>query len=110
MLAARFKVPEQELASSDICMYNVWHPRDRPAYKDPLCLLDCTSVEPKDVAKIPYIEGIEGKDEIRERDTVSDDVNSVIGFLVGPSYSPRHRWYFLPDQKPEEDDRHSPLI
>merc|ERR1719440_415575 len=39
-LLLRRGVPEDVARTCDICMYNVWHPFDRPAYKNALCLLD----------------------------------------------------------------------
>ena len=45
MLVDKYKFSPAELDSLDIMMVNIWHPFDRPAYKDPLCFLDATSRE-----------------------------------------------------------------
>ena len=38
ILHPRFGVPEAELESVDLCVLGIWHPRDRPAFRDPFCL------------------------------------------------------------------------
>merc|ERR550514_828185 len=46
------KTPE-EAKSCEILMVNIWHPMDHPAYRDPLCLLDVSTVDLKsDIAPI----------------------------------------------------------
>lgn len=42
----RLGVPEEEAESCDLGMFNLWHPYDRPAFKNPLCLLDASSCPP----------------------------------------------------------------
>ena len=49
---------EEQARDTDICMCNVWHPRDIPACVDPLCLLDSSTVDyEKDTAPIPFVDG-----------------------------------------------------
>ena len=64
---------------------NIWHPFEHPAYRDPLCLLDTSSVDrERDIAPIPYV------DEKGEKANVD-----VGGFeLEGPAYNPNHRWAY----------------
>lgn len=98
----------EELASVDLCMVNIWLPRDRPAYKDPLCLLDVSSVnladaeKGGDIAKIPFLKYESGQPKTWWGTTSDSVEDGLVGYLVGPSYSPNHRWYFLPDQTPDE--------
>ena len=43
-LVSRFGASAEEAEECDLCMLNVWHPWGHPAFKDPLCLLDASSV------------------------------------------------------------------
>ena len=71
-------------------MVNVWHPRDIPAYKDPLCLLDTSTVDLEhEIQDIPFF-------------NLNGDVSKGFPPLVGPSFSLKHRWVFIPDLKPDE--------
>ena len=55
LLAARYGLPEEEATSCGICCAGFWAPIERPAYKDPLCLLDCSSVDmEKDMIRYIY--------------------------------------------------------
>lgn len=81
---------EEESNSVDICSVNVWHPRDIPAWKDPLCLLDVSTVDlANEVCPIPSI-------------NLHGEANTKFPPLVGPCYSPKHRWVYISDQKPDE--------
>lgn len=136
-LVSRFGVAEEEAANCDLCLLNVWIPWGNPAFKDPLGLLDASTVRYEDeVVPIPFANlnlfypG--GRDrsgnvmarksakekaysqEIREKfGTKSKESSSsgsagsavkaaVQSLLVGPAYSPKHRWVFCSDQKPNE--------
>jgi len=81
----------QEVADHhDIFMVNVWHPRDIPAYKDPLGLLDRSTVDlGHEIQDIPFI-------------NLNGEVSEGFPPLIGPSISLKHRWVFIPDQKPDE--------
>ena len=45
MLTERYGVPASVVREKELLMVNLWHPFDRPAYSDPLALLDMTSVD-----------------------------------------------------------------
>jgi len=91
-LVKRFGYSEEEANSVDICSFNIWHPIEYPAYRDPLCLLDSSSVDiDRDIAPIPYV------------DTEGKQVKMNSGFeLEGPCFNPSHRWVYISDQKPDE--------
>jgi len=110
LLTERFGVPEGDAQACDLCMLNIWHPWDRPAYRDPLCLLDMTSVNlEKELLRVNHLTAlvhtglspahIPGAEEIIRRDFANLDGTSTI---VGPIYSPEHRWVYLPDMRPED--------
>jgi len=89
-LVKKYGYTEAESQAVDVCMVNVWHPRDHPAYKDPLCLLDGFTVDlENELQDIPMI-------------NARGEVNQKMALLVGPSYNPKHRWVYIPDQKPDE--------
>lgn len=117
MLRDRFKVPEQELAAVDLCLVNVWFPRDRPAFKNPLCLLDGSTVDLKEHTRpihylippgFPFttklLRTFEGVADLGEGDWREKSPGAVIpkSCLTGPSYAPGHRWVFCSDQRPDE--------
>lgn len=125
LLTERFKIPESEVAEEvcDLCVVNVWHPRDWPAYKWPLCLLDASSVDWSErdgpVSKwVSFdtnnlIHGVNDP-ELRKvlpqayktlgRNTGGDRFSgsSADSLIVGALYQTSHRWIFCPDQRPEE--------
>merc|ERR1711939_531662 len=49
-------VPKEEAETCRMSVVNVWFPIERPAFKDPLCLLDATTVRLEDQhAKYRYL-------------------------------------------------------
>lgn len=105
MLVERMGLPEEEARSCGLCVVNLWAPIERPAYKDPLCLLDHSSVPAeKREQMIPYMTtgnigykrgaGTWSPNLIPQ---ASQDAPSY-----GPVYSPEHRWVYLPDMRPDE--------
>jgi len=109
-------VPEEEVERSDMLMANVWFPKDHPAYRDPFCLLDATSVKwPEELMAVPistvYIcQGgpVESAPTVLKKTNIINahfakgNTGDDESLLCGPSYSPSHRWVFCPDMKPEE--------
>lgn len=88
---AKRGVPEQVAKTCDICCFNIWHPFDRPAYRDPLCLLDASS-KPKGVERDGSPLG-----SVKYRTFTPTGV-----YALGPIYAPTDRWVFCSDMKPEE--------
>lgn len=90
-LVKRYGYSEEEAQTCGVAFCNVWHPTNI-AYKDPLCLLDGSTVDfANEVHPIRYVNG------------KGEDITDSLGaYLVGPSYSPNHRWIFISDQKPSE--------
>lgn len=82
---------EEEVMNCEIMHCNVWHPRERPAFRDPLCILDASSM----------------RQGWQEDETPLDSVKyksfTPQGFYaLGPLYSPSNRWVFVSDMAPEE--------
>lgn len=101
MLVARYGVPEDEAQRCGICAANLWAPIDRPAYKDPLCLLDASSLR-LEADTVRYVTlgdiGFNSKQPSDSRVPVSSqDAPSL-----GVAFAPRHRWVYLPDMLPTE--------
>lgn len=117
-LVDRFGVQKEEAQRCDICMVNVWHPVGRPAFKNPLCLLDFSSLEDykNDAVPIPFntvnlfYTAEQNKDRPPKefgaaltRKTTGEKGQKVAeSLLVGPTYSPKHRWIFCSDMEPTE--------
>jgi len=123
-LVEDFDVPEEEAGSCDLLIANVWLPRDRPAYTDPLCLLDASSMRwPEELVELPFStaficaggppENVKGVLEQSSGGTSStsyvskasgktgSDAASTFEF-TGPRYSSLHRGVFCPDMRPDE--------
>lgn len=123
MLKERFKVPEAQLDQLEVCIVNIWHPIDRPAFKDPLCLLDATSIAPgseaADNPKLPFnidfiLSGLRDGDrdgleryykqayfgEGNRFDPNLGPNDSSLG--VCATYDPGHRFYYCPDMRPDQ--------
>jgi hypothetical protein len=106
VLVHRFGVPEDEARTSGLCCVGFWAPIERPAYQDPLCLLDAASTEPEKLStqsiRLLYSGlslGTMNRDRpLEERIPVpGGDAPSI-----APIYSPEHEWYFIPDMAPEQ--------
>lgn len=127
-----FGVLEEEAKTCDILMVNLWHPRDRPAYKDPLCLLDFSSLAPEEAAPsgvemVRYV--VNGGERAFQGGEASTNPKRDRKFLeiffsktaldlapqgapvpapsngsglCGPNYAPHHRWIFCSDMRPDE--------
>lgn len=113
ILVKRGGLPEEEVRDCDIEMVNVWHPFDHPAYKNPLCLLDATTVNYADKESPPHRWGdiVQFKyfnkgDNMKDRDRGRAEVEvrerarrgqGVAALGMGPLYTPGQRWVFYPD-------------
>lgn len=110
-------VPEAEAATCDILMAGIWHPIDRPAFKNPLCLLDGSTVHtPEDLKVIEMLHKAETLSAMTEKQwrvfgerskmfsRTSEEAGQrkVLSNLMGPVYSPSHRWVYISDQRPDE--------
>jgi len=97
-LVKKFGFSEDRANAVDICSCNIWHPIEYPAYRDPLCLLDASTVNmERDMAPIPYVTP-EGKSVYSN----SKDVKNQQFDLEGPCFHPNHRWLYISDQTPDE--------
>jgi len=109
VLMKQFKMSQEEVDASEILCLNIWHPRDGPAYKDPLCLLDATSQEYAPV-KIPFLTmnlfypTIPLAKNFMKSGAYSNESKKNVdeSLVCGPTYAPQHRWFFISDQKPDE--------
>lgn len=127
MLVGRYGLPEEEVNNSDVVLVNFWTPFDRPAYKNPLCLLDASTVDvttqrvrvnyaasTSDRTKnqdggrkatdgfTPDAEEQKRIEELFKQGKTAGGVFADPG-LSGPIYGPGHRWVYCPDMKPDEE-------
>lgn len=81
----------------------MWMPIERPAYKDPLCLLDSSSlnVAQETVPIVTVGEIFYGKNKdlpaAEQTPQASQDAPAL-----APVYNPRQRWVYVSDMTPEE--------
>ena len=101
LLVARHGFSEADALGCGMCCAGLWTPIERPAYKDPLCLLDCGSVDIENEMVRYIYQGdlkFESKRPFEERvPAAAQDAPAI-----APIYSPHHRWFFVPDMRPEE--------
>jgi len=112
-------VPEAEAQNCAVCMMNLWFPRDRPAYQNPLCVLDVASLPSQDLVDnvgghllqtVKYQPGHGGinllhKDlPVAKPKEIHEDGrrSKTPYYALGPLYEPTDRWVFISDQTPEE--------
>ena len=101
LLAARYGFSKEEAQSCGLCVAGYWAPIDRPAYRDPLCLLDCTSVDLEN-EMVRYVYQYQDAETSRRPQKQRIPVPAGDAPAIGPIYSPNHRWYFKPDMSPRE--------
>ncbi|MGI9615490.1 MAG: CmcJ/NvfI family oxidoreductase, partial [Acidimicrobiales bacterium] len=106
VLTHRFGVPEQEARTCGLCCVGFWAPIERPAYQDPLCLLDAASTDPENLqtksVRLIYSGLSLGS---MNRDRPLEERIPVPGGdapSLAPIYSPEHRWIFIPDMTPDQ--------
>ncbi|MGI9613260.1 MAG: CmcJ/NvfI family oxidoreductase [Acidimicrobiales bacterium] len=106
VLTHRFGVPEHEARTCGLCCVGFWAPIERPAYRDPLCLLDAASTDPENLStqsiRLLYSGLSLGR---MNRDRPIEERIPVPGGdapSLAPIYSPDHRWCFIPDMTPEQ--------
>ena len=106
VLAHRFGVPEDEAQSCGLCCVGFWAPIERPAYQDPLCLLDAASTgpEPLDARSIPLLYSGLSLGKMNQDRPIEERIPVPGGDApaLAPIYSPEHRWRFIPDMSPEQ--------
>ncbi len=106
VLTHRFEVPEDEAQNCGLCLVGFWAPIDRPAYQDPLCLLDATSTDPQNLpaesVRLLYSGLSLGRMNDDRPLTERIPVPGGDAPALAPIYSPDHRWYFIPDMAPEQ--------
>ena len=101
LLVTRYGFGEAEARSCGMACLGFWTPIDHPAYKDPLCLLDCSSVE-FDREMVRYI--YQGELHFDSKRPAAERVPAAAqdAPAIAPLYSPAHRWYFAPDMRTDE--------
>ena len=103
VLTGRYGFSKAEAESCGLCVAGYWAPFDRPAYKDPLCLLDCTSVD-LEKEMVRYVYHFQVSQNVSSKRSIEEHIPIPAGDApaIAPIYSPNHRWYFRPDMSPEE--------
>lgn len=101
MLVGREGWSEEEAQGCELMVVTLWQPFDHPAYKDPFCLLDCSSVhlEKETVRFLNIMDmGYNTKKPAAERVPMA----ALDAPSIAPAYSQDHRWVFCPDMTPQE--------
>ena len=123
MLTERYGVPAHVVQEKDLLLVNVWHPFDRPAYSDPLALMDMSSMalptgweETAAVRRLPI--AIDQLASLGDNDEPSpfyrsgrfysldaggqQTMKSDDGCLSACPPLPTNRFYYCPDMRPDE--------
>ena len=101
LIASRGWLAEGEARTRDICCVGFWAPIDRPAYRDPLCLLDSTSFDLEtEVVRYVY----QGDLKFASKRPAAEVVPAAAqdAPALAPIHSSGHRWYFAPDMRADE--------
>lgn len=123
MAELRWNVPHEEVESCWTCICNIWFPREHPAYKNPLAMLDASSVDwtgksGKVRQRVTFdfnnlIHGIGYGMTQKQREAMNGayyalwigemhGTNTTDSLLQGALYHPNQRWLYISDQKPTE--------
>ncbi len=106
VLAHRFGMPEDEARTRGLCCLGFWAPIDRPAYQDPLCLLDAASLESEShtTTSIRLIYSGLSLGKLNQGRPLEERIPVPGGDVpsIAPVFSPEHRWQFFPDMTPEQ--------
>ena len=123
-----YKLPAEEARRCGLCTAGLWQPLDHPAYRDPFCLLDATTLggDSGDEKTLRFIDADNdlqyGSDQRRPaRERLPAATQSAPALAVSaaapcvffrmlessrccaqPVFSPQHRWVFCPDMAPSE--------
>lgn len=112
MLKARFGVPEAEAERSHVCILNLWAPVDRPAYKDPLALLDSRTAKqeggtvtyayggPDTAVTLKFVKSASKEEKMKTAESKMPKFNDVPA--LAPLHTPDQRWVFCSDMTPQE--------
>lgn len=110
LLVHRYKVPLEEAESCGLCLVHTWHPIDRPAYQNPLCLLDYSSVDLQ-TESLPWrylfdqeLRGQDGGRILLSRRPPEERIPEAAQAAdsLGVVYSAKHRWVYCSDMRPDE--------
>ncbi len=101
MLHARWGLDRETAAGCGLAVVGFWAPIDRPAYRDPLALLDYASVG-AEAEMVRYL--YHGDLHYRSRRPLAERIPAAAqdAPAIAPSFAAGHRWYFAPDMRPDE--------
>jgi len=101
LLHARYGISSEYANRCGLSTVGFWAPIDRPAFKDPLCLLDFRSVNiVEHMQRYLYLGNlnyISDRPESERIPAASQDAPAQ-----APVYDPAHRWVYAPDMDPTE--------
>jgi hypothetical protein len=123
MLSERYGVPPHVVRDKELLLVNCWHPFDRPAYSDPLALMDMSSLnlepgweETSALRRLPI--AIDSLSSLGDNDEPSafyrsgrfyslgadgqQTLRSDDGLLSACPPAETHKFYFCPDMEPDE--------
>jgi len=104
VLQGRFGLEEEEAKACGLCLVNFWAPVNRPAFKNPLAYLDCSTVKLGDDSVRYLLDNkldtgyTKGDRPLNERVPVAAKDCPALG----PVHSSKHRWVYLSDMTEEE--------
>ena len=99
VLQGRFGLEEEEAKACGLCLVNFWAPVNRPAFKNPLAYLDCSTVKLGDDSVRYLLDNkldtgyTKGDRPLNERVPVAAKDCPALG----PVHSSKHRWVYLSD-------------
>ena len=113
VLEHRYGMSHEEAQSCGICLVNMWCPVERPAYKNPLALMDCSTMKSLEEETIRwkldmsidngYDYQVENKGQTHHR-PLNERVPQAAkdAPALTPLYKPYHRYVYLPDMREDE--------
>lgn len=128
VLTARYGVPEAEAQSCGLCVANMWAPVERPAFKNPLALLDASTIDmQKETTRYilhqsvdngyGYYNGFDTKKSLQRGDVeeMKEEAAKAQRKLearvpqaamdapaMSPLWAEHHRWVYLSDMQLDE--------
>lgn len=111
MLTGRYGVPEAEAQSCGLCLVNMWVPVEQNAYKDPLGLLDASSIDiQKETVAWKIHNDLDNgyKEAYKEGGFSNKSLDSRVPAAaqdapaLAATHAPQHRWVYLSDMTTQE--------
>lgn len=102
MLMHREGLPEAEALGCGLCAANLWVPAGRPAYKNPICLLDGSSLKDWETETIRFTQNGDLHYSTNRPGPERVPRSAQDAPAIGPLPAPHHRWVYCPDMRTQE--------